>query len=202
MRRSLVATIVFTGIGWAQQGGTGAAKAPAEGTHPPAKESLVLHKLESITWNPETAELSWVVSVWDGDSSSGQPKAKESYTIHADTAIMNFHGEGRRFDSDEARQVRIVMDMITKYTIESTVWWAHGLGEKLDSNQPAPGAPTPAPGTKDGKGRDEEKTKPGNKAAPALMHTPVAASPSFTKEARQWMAGSHHSQPGINGSWY
>jgi hypothetical protein len=202
MRRSLVAVIVFAGIGWAQHSGSGAPQAPAEGKSAagkaaPENGSLVLRKLESVTWNPETAELTWVVSVWDSGSTSGQPTAKENYTIHPDTAIMNFQGEGRRFDSEEARQVRIVMDMITTYTVESTVWWAHGFGQKLDGNQ------EPAPGNKEGGKGKEEKTKPGNKTAPAVLHTPVAAAPSSPKEVRRWVAaGSQYSEPGLTGVWY
>jgi hypothetical protein len=172
MKSSLIALIVFSGIGCAQDG-SGSPRPPAvkpAEPQPPVATGLV-RRLEAVTWNPVSAELTWVVSVGDITGGVFQPSGKENYTIHTDAATMNFHGEGRRFDPDEARRVRILMDMISTYAVESTVWWDHGEGAKMD------GQVVPLPEGKDGnRGKDdkEEKPKPTPKSSPVLLHGPVA----------------------------
>jgi hypothetical protein len=84
-------------------------------------------RLEAVTWNPVTEELTWVVSSGDRKSGGGYvPATKENYTIHMDAALMKFRGEDRRFSEDEAARVHILMDMISSYAVESTIWWEHG----------------------------------------------------------------------------
>ena len=186
MKSSLIAVIVFSGIGCAQDSGASPhppAVKPAE-PHPPTAVGSV-RRLEAVTWNPVSAELSWVVSVGEITGGVFQPAGKESYTIRTDAATMNFHGEGRRFDPDEARRVRLLMDMISTYAVESTVWWDHGEGTKLD------GPVVPLPDNKDGsKGKDEkdEKPKPAPKSSPVVLHGPVAAAPQQRSDAA---AGAH-----------
>jgi len=36
---------------------------------------------------------------------------------------MKANGEGRSFDKDEAESVHLLMDVISRYAVESTVWW-------------------------------------------------------------------------------
>ena len=55
------------------------------------------------------------------------------------------------------------MDVISRYAIESTVWWEHGEGEKLDDDG------NPAPGSK-----KVDKDKPGKKPAPVAPRGSVA----------------------------
>jgi hypothetical protein len=77
------------------------------------------------------------------------------------------------------------MDMISTYAVESTVWWDHGEGTKLD------GPVVPLPDNKDGsKGKDEkdEKPKPTPKSSPVVLHGPVAAAPQQRSDAA---AGAH-----------
>jgi hypothetical protein len=107
-------------------------------------------RLETVTWNPVTEELTWVVSSGDGKSGGGYvPATMENYTIHMDAALMKFRGEDRRFSEDEAARVHILMDVISSYAVESTIWWEHG--GVTDSDKEA----RPAPGRKRKEGRED-----------------------------------------------
>jgi hypothetical protein len=131
---------------------------PQEQKGKPAK----LRRLESVTWNPVTEELTWVISSGDRKTGGYEAGAGDTYKIHMDAAIMRFEGEGRRFSSDEADQVHKLMDVLSRYAIESTIWWEHGEGEKLNDD----GNPTP--------GKKVDKDKPGKKPAPAAPRGSVA----------------------------
>jgi hypothetical protein len=141
----------------------------------PAK--VVVRRLESVSWNPVRAELTWQLSVWDASVSTEKPVAQERYAIHLDKAVMEFQGEARGFDTDEAEHVRHLMDLISRYAVESTVWWGRGEGKKLDSNgNPLPGdhedaKPKPSP---DG---NEDHSDPAQKAIPIARNgAPVSLS--------------------------
>src|SRR5262249_25678221 len=83
------------------------------------------------------AELSWVVSSWDSMELSGQPASRDTYSMSIDAAVMKFHGEDRRFDPVEAKHVRALMDVLSVYAVESTVWWDQGKGtDKTDGQTP------------------------------------------------------------------
>ena len=113
-----------------------------------------LRRLESVTWNPVTHELTWVVS--DGEKTSGEYKAGRTnvYHIKLDQATMDFDGEHRAFSPQEAKTIHSLMDYISRYAVESTVWWEDGQGQKVDGKsgspridkvETAPKAPDPPP---------------------------------------------------------
>jgi hypothetical protein len=177
MRCFLVVLIASAGIGCAQSSGNGRSEAEPDKTTPQDK-NVVLCRLETVTWNPQTEELSWVISMHDVTAGAEQAVVQEKYTIHIDTAVMNAKGEGRRFDPGEARQVGALMDMITAYTVESTVWWSKGLGEKLDGSE---GAPT------EYKERNKDKDdKPRPKPEP-VVRVPVAVQPDSPAQTSRWL---------------
>jgi hypothetical protein len=104
-------------------------------------------RLETVTWNPTTRELTWVVS--EGNTSTGTylSLTRATYLIHLDAAVMQFNGEGRRFSQEEAQNVQTFMDVLSEYAIRSTIWWELGQGEKIDEQK----NPTP---------REKNKTPP------------------------------------------
>jgi hypothetical protein len=142
-----------------------------------------LCKLESVTWNPGTEELSWVISTRDLDGGPEQPVVQERYTIHVDTAIMDFKGEGRRFDANEARQVGAIMNVISKYTVESTVWWANGEGEKLDKDH---AAPPRNPDKKEPNRNKEERDREETPKPTPRVGVPLAYRPDLPAETSLW----------------
>lgn len=137
MKQALISLVITATLGYAQDGnsGTSALKQPAQ-----PGNSTIVKKLETVTWNPATAELSWVLSVWDPAFSQDQPKAQETYTIHVDSAMMNFQGEGRQFDSQETLRMEVLMDIVSSYIIDSTAWWARGPKESGQEQNSGPGA--------------------------------------------------------------
>jgi hypothetical protein len=156
-----------------QSGGNTGSANRSPGTEPNGANGAKsrLRRLESLTWNPVTEELSWVVSTGDWSTGTYQPGPKETYVIHMDAAVMAYGGEDRRFSSEEAERVHMLMDLISRYAVESTVWWEHGEGEKVDHNgKPLPGEPEKGKTKED---KDKEDSKP--RAVPgALRGAPIA----------------------------
>src|SRR5215472_17541382 len=136
MRSSLIAPFLLTLAAYGQGDLKLAPKSPAPGQTEPQKAKPVVRRLDSITWNPVTAELSWVVSNWDSMEMGGHPASRDTYSMSIDAATMKFHGEDRKFDPVEAKHVRALMDVLSVYAVESTVWWDQGKGEKTDGQTP------------------------------------------------------------------
>src|SRR6187549_3217587 len=60
-----IGMFVIASLALGQDGGAKRPEAP-ETTKPPAASTpAVVHKLDTVVWNPAAKELSWVVSVWD-----------------------------------------------------------------------------------------------------------------------------------------
>jgi len=95
-------------------------------------EDKTPRRLESITWNPSDHKLSWVISSGTKDSvGKYKPVKSQTYNIDMSAATMTLNGEGRRFSRDEAKNVQVLMDLVSKYAVESTVWWDQGQGTPL-----------------------------------------------------------------------
>ncbi len=89
-------------------------------------------RLESVTWSPSDHKLSWVISSGTKDTAGKyKPVKSQTYNIDMSAATMTLNGEGRRFSRDEAKNVQVLMDLVSKYAVESTVWWDQGQGTPL-----------------------------------------------------------------------
>ena len=168
MKSALFVLIFLTGVGCAQVSGNESSKATEPDKELPRSQTVLLCHLESVSWDPGTDELSWVISARDVSAPESQPPLRQKYTIHVDTAVMSVNGEGRHFDADEAKRVGTLMDLISTYTVESTAWWAKGLGEKITGGEDAP-SPSKAPA----KHGDDKPTPP---ATPSLKGQAVRVS--------------------------
>jgi hypothetical protein len=92
-------------------------------------------RLESVTWNSVKHELTWVIS--KGEKKQGasyKALGSTNYEINMDDATMSFSGESRRFSKEEAANVHVLMDLIAKYAVDSTVWWDDGQGEPVNGD--------------------------------------------------------------------
>src|SRR5262245_48578878 len=71
------------------------------GTHNERHETpgggAVLRRLEAVTWNPVTDELTWVVSAGSKSTGAYRPGATDTYVIHLESATMRFKDKDRRF---------------------------------------------------------------------------------------------------------
>jgi hypothetical protein len=76
-------------------------------------------------------DLTWVISIGARTSSGYEASKKQTYTIDLDAAVMAVAGERRAFEVREAEEVHSLIDLISTYTIESTIWWDVGRGERL-----------------------------------------------------------------------
>lgn len=92
-------------------------------------------RLESVTWNSVKHELTWVIS--KGEKKQGasyKALGSTNYEINMDDATMSYSGETRRFSKEEAANVHVLMDLIAKYAVDSTVWWDDGQGEPVNGD--------------------------------------------------------------------
>ena len=101
-----------------------------------AQESKMVLQLESVTWNPTEHQLTWTVAKGslDEDGKFQKSNPPVTYKIDMDAAVMTLNGEGRRFSRAEAIRMRPLMDILSRYAAESTVWWDQGEGEPLDGS--------------------------------------------------------------------
>jgi hypothetical protein len=109
-------------------------------------------RLETVTWNSVRHELTWDVSKGEQRGAAYKPLGSDHYQISMDDATMSYNGTKRRFSKQEASNVHMLMDLIAKYAIDSTVWWDNGEGEPLDGN----GNPKPDNKPQPGKKKDSD----------------------------------------------
>jgi hypothetical protein len=112
---------------------TGSAPTPLPGAN-----SAYLCKLETITWNPDTKELGWVISMKPLAAGPETPAVQVKYLIHINTAIMHVKNEDRKLDQEDAQLVEQLLNLITAYTVDSTVQWSKGAGEKVTGTDAVP----------------------------------------------------------------
>lgn len=134
---SLAAVLALPAIGCAQDRGdpgrTSAARTVADQGVPGQRETA--RRLETVTWNSVTHELTWTVSTGEELNGHGYtPKLQDNYVINLDAATMTYNGESRRFSREEAANVQMIMDLISKYAVDSTLWWQQGHGVRLDKD--------------------------------------------------------------------
>ena len=114
-------------------------------------------RLESVTWNSVKHELTWVIS--KGEKKQGasyKALGSTNYEINMDDATMSFSGETRRFSKEEAANVHVLMDLIAKYAVDSTVWWDDGQGEPINGDGKGTKEPEKPQHRKRNQDRDED----------------------------------------------
>ncbi len=95
-------------------------------------------RLQSVTWDLKTHKLVWVVEKGSEVDGKFVPGAAERYEITPEQAVMAFEEEKRGFTEEEATSLQHLLDVLSLYCAESTVWWDQGEGVPLDKN----GVPT------------------------------------------------------------
>lgn len=174
---SLAAVLALPAIGCAQDRGdpssNAAAQTVADQGVPAQREKA--RRLETVTWNSVTHELTWTVST--GEELNGRsytPKMQDNYVINLDAATMTYNGESRRFSREEAANVQMIMDLISKYAVDSTLWWQQGHGVKLDKDGNPVGGGDEGGGT-EGASRVKRVAAPERPASNAQMRSALAA---------------------------
>src|SRR5690349_4894164 len=94
-------------------------------TAPKADE---IRRLESVTWDLKSHTLKWTVQKGTEVKGEFVPSAAEHYEISPDAATMKVLEERRGFETDEAALLHRLLDTVTLYCAQSTLWWEKGEG--------------------------------------------------------------------------
>jgi hypothetical protein len=97
-------------------------------------------RLVSVTWDLSTHKLICVVekgTLVDGEFVAS---AGLKYEVSPDDAFMALGDEKRTFGEEEAANLHLLLDVLSRYCADSVVWWDHGAA--------GPTAPAPGPVTK------------------------------------------------------
>ena len=174
MKNFLIAIAILAPLGCAQPEGNAERKAPPAAEQPKKGLAAVARRLECVSWDPQQKQLIWLVSVWDLESDMTKPADLERYVIHVNSGVMESNGELRRFQIP-ADGLQTLMNILSSYTMRSTIWWGQAGGDDSDD------APALLPGQgdpKDKRGGDPKDDKP-KAATPgkAILLPPSSASP-------------------------
>lgn len=106
---------------------------------PKLKATTIGVVLGDVIWDPSELALRWKASLTSEDNKN--PNFKE-YTIDFKKRSMGFGGEVRYFPSEEAvKMAAFLTGVLTKYTLESTLWWESGFGTKTPEEPAKPARP-------------------------------------------------------------
>jgi hypothetical protein len=98
--------------------------------------------LKSVTWDLNTHKLVWVVETGTKTNGDFVASGTARYEVSPDEARMKFADETRGFTAEEAASLHHLLDVLSVYCAESTVWWDQGKGVPIDNqNQTTPASP-------------------------------------------------------------
>jgi hypothetical protein len=139
-------------------------------------------RLVSVTWDLATHKLICVVEKGALVNGEFVPSAEAKYEVSPDDAFMALGGEKRSFGEEEAANLHLLLDVLSRYCVDSVVWWDHG--------NPDPTAPAPGPVTK-----PEQPAQPKPSIAPIGKPVKVAQrkapQPSGVKDTELVTATGH-----------
>ena len=132
---------------------------------PQDAETESVKRLVSVTWDLAAHKLIWMVekgTLVDGGfvRSSGV-----KYEVSPDDAMMMFGDEKRPFGAEEASNLHLLLNVLSRYCVDSVVWWEQGPGGPTSPQQ----SPEPGPVTK-----PEQPVQPKQPVAPAGKPMKVA----------------------------
>lgn len=109
-------------------------------------------RLSSVTWDPQTGRLSWVIQSGTEGTAGFVPSAEEHYEVAPKEGVMtsSSSGEKREFANEQATWIGDLLHALSAYCAASTIWWYRGATPASPE-----GKPTTAPHS------DPEAPKPG-----------------------------------------
>ena len=116
--------------------------------------AVQLKRLASLTWDPQTGKLSWVVQTGTEGAAGFAASSEERYEIAPKEAIMTSAGQKREFTDQQATWLGNLLHALSTYCVASTIWWYRGGnppppdGKPVTSPPSTPEAPKPG-GTTD-----------------------------------------------------
>jgi hypothetical protein len=139
------------------------------------KTPETVKRLDSVTWDLSTHKLVWVVQT--GTKADGEfvPASSAKYEVSPDEASMMFADEKRGLSEEEADSLHHLLDVLSLYCAESTVWWDQGQGEGggkgtgVPTEQKTTTTPKPAGKIVKVDNQPQSAPKPAPKAAPNIV---------------------------------
>jgi len=127
-----------------------------------------IKRLSSVTWDPQTGKLSWVVQTGTESTAGFAPASEEHYEIASKEAIMTSAGQQREFTNQQA--LGDLLHALSTYCVASTIWWYRGENPPRPDGKPT--APTPSgPGA--AKPGEVPDTTPHKVAEPPNLKMPL-----------------------------
>jgi len=120
MKTALVLLLSCAALTWAQD-------KPA-----PDKPTESTKRLQSVTWDLNTHKLVWVVQTGQQVNGEFVPADSAKYEVSPDEAAMMFADEKRGLTAEEAASLHHLLDVLSLYCAESTVWWEQGQGAPME----------------------------------------------------------------------
>ena len=109
---------------------------------PDAKTGNV-KRLGSVTWDMATHKLVWMVEEGTLVNGGFVPSSGVKYEISPDDAMMMFGEEKRPFGAEEAANLHLLLNVLSRYCVDSVVWWEQGpAGQTSPQESPQPGPVT------------------------------------------------------------
>ena len=112
--------------------------------------AVQIKRLSSLTWDPQTGKLSWVVQTGTMGTAGFAPSSEEQYEIAPKEAIMTSAGQQRGFTNQQAVLLENLLHALSRYCVASTIWWYRGENsppptddKPITSPPSAPEAPKP-----------------------------------------------------------
>lgn len=132
-------------------------------------------RLDSVTWDLNTHKLVWVVQTGKQVGGEFVPDSSSRYEVSPDEATMASVEEKRGFTEEEAASLHHLLDVLSLYCAESTVWWEKGegtpMGKPTERKTTAPSQPGPKPV----RVNQPQAKPPGQKKAPAASGDTLVA---------------------------
>ena len=136
---------------------------------PQDTETENVKRLVSVTWDLAAHKLIWTVEKGNLVDGAFVKSSGVKYEVSPDDALMMFGDEKRSFGAEEAANLHLLLNVLSRYCVDSVVWWDRGPG---GPTSPQEQSPQPGPVTK-----PEQPVQPEHPVAPTGKPVKVAQHP-------------------------
>jgi hypothetical protein len=132
--------------------------------------AVQVKRVSSVTWDPQTGRLSWVVQSGTEGTDGFAPVSEEHYEIASKESVMTSSGEKREFTSEQVTWAGDLLRALTAYCAASTIWWYRGGTLPPSDDKPTTSPRSDPEGPKSGGTPD---TAPHKVTEPQNLKTPL-----------------------------
>ena len=136
---------------------------------PQDAETENVKRLVSVTWDLAAHKLIWTVEKGTLVDGAFVRSSGVKYEVSPDDAMMILGDEKRSFGAEEASNLHLLLNVLSRYCVDSVVWWDQGPGGPASPQQSPQQSPQPGPVTK-----PEQPVQPQQPVAPVGKPVKVA----------------------------